>query len=73
MPDRCPSRCSTVTSSAMSGRSSPSSERAVVPSARVPSSTRLMTASAVMPFEPLAMATCESTAMGIPCRRSASP
>ena len=34
MPDRCASRCSTVTSSAISGRSPPSSERAVV--SRVP-------------------------------------
>ncbi len=39
-----------MTSSAISGRSSPRSERAVVASSSVPSSMRLTTASAVNPF-----------------------
>ena len=36
MPERCASRCSTVTSSAISGRSPPSTERAVVESSSEP-------------------------------------
>ncbi len=40
MPDRCESRCSTVTSSAISGRSAPSTERAVVASSSEPASIR---------------------------------
>src|SRR6266545_759686 len=44
MPDRCDSRCSIVTSSSMSGRSWPSTERAVVERSSEPSSIRLVTA-----------------------------
>ena len=56
MPDRCASRCSIVTASSISGRSSPSTDRAVVSSPSEPSSIRLTTASAVRPFVPLAIA-----------------
>ena len=73
MPERWASRCSTVTSSAIRGRSSPSSDRAVVPSARVPRSTRAMTASAVSVFVPLAVANWVSTVLGIRWARSANP
>ena len=66
MPERCASRCSTVTSSSISGRSSPSTDRAGVASSRRPSSIRLMTVSAVRPFVPLAIANCVSTVFGIP-------
>ena len=64
MPDRCESRCSTVTSSRISGRSSPSTERAVVESSSEPSSIRLATVTAVKPFVPLAIANCVSTVFG---------
>ncbi len=73
MPDRCASRCSTVTSSAISGRSLPSTDRAVVVRSSVPLSTRLITASAVNPFVPLAVANWVSTVFGIWWPRSASP
>ena len=73
MPERCASRCSTVTSSATSGRSSPSSDRAGVSSAKRPSSIRLTTASAVIPLTPLAMPNRVSAAFAISQRRSASP
>ncbi len=66
MPERCESRCSIVTPSSMSGRSSPSSERAVVASETVPSATRLMTVTAVMPLTPLAMPNCVSTVLAMP-------
>ena len=66
MPERCASRCSTVTSSSISGRSLPSTERAVVESSSLPSSIRLTTASAVRPFVPLASAKRVSTLFGIP-------
>ena len=65
MPDRCASRCSTVTSSAISGRSSPSTERAVVESSSEPASIRLTTASAVRPFVALAVANRVSIVFGI--------
>ncbi len=73
MPDRCESRCSTVTSSPISGRSAPSTERAVVESSSEPSSIRLATATAVKPLLPLAMANCVSSVFGIPWARSARP
>ena len=61
---RWPSRCSTVTSSSTSGRSSPRSDRAVVSSASTPSSTRRITARAVKPLPPLATANRVSTVFG---------
>ena len=73
MPERCASRCSTVTPSPTSGRSSPSSDRAVVSSRSVPCSTSAMTVTAVRLFVPLAMANCVSTVAGMPWARSASP
>src|SRR5512134_153210 len=73
MPDRWASRCSTVTSSAIRGRSSPSTERAVVVSRSVPSSTRLITTSAVKAFVPLASANTVSTLFSMPWARSARP
>ena len=66
MPERCASRCSTVTSSAINGRSSPSTDRAGVASSSRPSSIRLTTVSAVSPFVPLAIANRVSTVLGIP-------
>jgi hypothetical protein len=65
MPDMCDRRCSIVTSSPMSGRSSPSTERAVVVRSRRPSSIRLITARAVRPFVALAIANCVSRVLGI--------
>ena len=65
MPDRCASRCSIVTSSAIIGRSVPSSDRAVVPSSIVPCSIRLTTASAVNPLVMLARAKRVSTVFGM--------
>ena len=50
------SRCSIVTSSPMSGRSGPSTDRAGVERSSTPSSIRLTTASAVRPFVTLAVA-----------------
>src|SRR6478672_3177658 len=73
MPDRWPSRSSTVTLSAISGRSRPSAERAVVERSSRPSSIRLTTVSAVSPFVPLARPNCVSVVFGIPCPRSARP
>ena len=73
MPERCSSRCSTVTSSEISGRSSPSTERAVVARSSRPSSTSDTTASAVSAFAPLAIANCVSTVFAIPWARSAIP
>ena len=73
MPERCAMRCSSVTSSAIRGRSSPSTERAVVVSSRVPSSTRLITVRAVNPFVALAVANRVSTVLGMACARSARP
>ena len=58
MPERCDSSCSTVTSSPISGRSAPSTERAAVERSSEPSSIRLATATAVKPLLPLAMANC---------------
>ena len=62
-----------MTSSAISGRSVPSSDRAVVSYAIVPSSIRETTASAVNPFEPLAIANRVPGVFAIPYARSASP
>src|SRR4051812_20505960 len=73
MPERCASSCSTVTPSPTSGRSGPRTERAVVVSRSVPSSTRLTTLRAVRPFVPLASANRVSAAFGMSQPRSASP
>ena len=73
MPERCASRCSTVTSSPMSGRSEPSTERAVVESSSEPSSTRVATVTAVKLFAPLASANRVSTVFGISYPRCANP
>ncbi len=73
MPDRCESRCSMVTSSPISGRSSPSTERAVVVSSRAPSWISRTTVSAVNPLPPLAIPNWVSSVFGIWWRRSASP
>src|SRR4051794_25100605 len=73
MPDRWVSRCSTVTSSAISGRSLPRTERAVVARSSTPASISDTTASAVSPLAPLASANCVSTVFGTPCARSAWP
>src|SRR5262245_20356232 len=73
MPERCESRCPTVTAPSMSGRSRPRTERAVVVIASVPSSIKLATASAVSPLDPLAIAKRVSTVFAIPLARSASP
>lgn len=73
MPERWLSRCSTVTSSAIKGRSGPRTERAVLSRPRTPWSTRLITASAVKAFDPLAMASWLSTAIGMAWVRSARP
>ena len=62
-----------MTSSPMSGRSSPRTERAVVAELEDPSSIRLTTASAVRPFVPLAIPNWVSIVFGIPWPRSASP
>ncbi len=62
-----------MTPSSISGRSSPSTDRAVVVSSSVPSSIRLTTVRAVKPFIPLAIANRVSVAFGIACARSASP
>ena len=56
MPERCASRCSTVTSSPISGRSSPSTERAVVRERERAVLDQAATVSAVKPFVPLARA-----------------
>ena len=66
MPERCASSCSTVTASSISGRSEPSTDRAVVESSSLPSSIRVTTARAVNPFVPLAIAKRVSTSFGIP-------
>jgi hypothetical protein len=73
MPDRCASRCSTVTSSPMSGRSAPSTERAVVDRRSTPLLIKLTTVAAVSPFVPLAIANRVSTVFGIRRARSARP
>jgi hypothetical protein len=62
-----------VTSSATRGRSSPSRDRVVVPSVRVPRSTRLMTVSAVRLLVPLAVANWVWTVLRRPRARSAKP
>ena len=73
MPDRWASRCSTVTRSSISGRSSPSNDRAVV-SRRISSrSTIVMSVSAVSPFAPLATANWVSAVFGTPSPRWAIP
>ena len=73
MPDRWASRCSTVTRSSISGRSSPSNDRAVV-SRRISSrSTIVMSVRAVSPFAPLATANCVSAVFGTPSPRWAIP
>ena len=56
-----------MTPSSISGRSSPSTDRAVVVSSSVPSSIRLTTVRAVKPFMPLAIANRVSVAFGIEC------
>ena len=73
MPDRWLSRCRMVTSSATCGKSAPRIERAVVSSDSVPSTTRLIIASAVNPLVPLASARIESGLTGTCHRRSARP
>jgi hypothetical protein len=65
MPDRCASSCPTVTSSSISGRSSPRTSRAFVPMPSVPCSTRLTTASAVKALQPLAIANRVSVVFAI--------
>ncbi len=53
-----------VTSLAMSGRSRPSTERAVVDNRSASCSIRLTTVSAVSPFDPLAIANRVSAVFG---------
>ena len=67
---RWASRCSTVTSSWISGRSSPSTERAVVSRSSRPSSMRLMMLRAVSAFVPLARPNLVSTALAMPLPRA---
>jgi hypothetical protein len=64
---------SIVTASSINGRSSPSTERAVVPRVSRPSSIRLMTVSAVSPLVPLAIANRVSIVFAISNPRCASP
>src|SRR6478609_278770 len=73
MPERCSSRCSMVTASSTSGRSSPSTERAVVSRSASPLSTSRITVSAVNVFVPLAIAKRVVSVFATPCARSASP
>ncbi len=73
MPERWARRCSTVTRSSIIGRSAPSSWRAVVSSARVPSAIRLTTVTAVKPLLPLAMPKRVVGVIGTAWARSASP
>ncbi len=54
-----------MTSSPTSGRSEPSTDRAVVERESESSSIRLITVSAVKPFVPLAIANCVSTVFEI--------
>ena len=62
-----------MTSSAISGRSSPNSCRAVVSSVNSPSSTRRITTSAVKPLVTLATANTVDVVTGTPWARSAMP
>ena len=62
-----------MTSSSTSGRSEPSSERAVVVRLSRPSSTSDITASAVNAFDPLAIPSRVSGVIGTPYPRCASP
>ena len=73
MPDRWDSRCSTVTASSTSGRSSPSSSRARVSSDSTPSSTRRITVSAVSGLAPLATPIRVDGVIATPYARSARP
>src|SRR5215510_9349807 len=73
MPDRWAGRCSTVTSSPISGRSAPSTQRAVVDRRSAPSLIKLTTVSAVSPLVPLAIANRVATVFGIWQARSARP
>jgi hypothetical protein len=73
MPDRCASGCSTVTASSIRGRSSPSTERAVVVRVSRSSSIRLMTVRAVSPLAPLAIPKRVSTSFAISQPRCANP
>jgi len=62
-----------VTSSPISGRSAPSTERAVVDMASTLSLIKLTTASAVSPLVPLAIANRVPTIFGVWRARSARP
>jgi hypothetical protein len=62
-----------VTSFAISGRSSPSRDRAVVDRSSLPRSTRAITVNAVNPFVALAVPNWVWTVLAIPCARSAYP
>src|SRR6478735_11498236 len=73
MPERCESRCSIVTSSPMSGRSSPTTARTGVSRATRPSATRLTTVRAVRPLQTLAVPNCVSSVLGRSWARSARP
>jgi hypothetical protein len=73
MPERCARSCSTVTASSISGRSGPSTDRAVVARASTPSWMRLTTVSAVRPFVALATPNRLSLEFAMPCARSAIP
>jgi hypothetical protein len=66
-------QCSMVTSPPMSGRSVPSTERAVVDMASALSFIKLTTVSAVSPFVPLAIANRVSKVFGIWKARWARP
>ena len=74
MPDRCASRCSTVTSSSISGRSSPSTDRAVRRRGRAsrPRSGSPRRARSG-PSLPLAIANCVSSVLGIAVRPVGEP
>ena len=68
MPERWASRCSIVTSSPMSGRSSPSTDARGRRRASAPSLDQATTVSAVKLFVPLARPNCVSIAFGMASR-----